>query len=104
MRLFAGDMISDEEILASLQQLRIDIAAMSAAVETNIARAPSLPHRARYLLLLQDLGRRLLQAHTDWLDEVERKLSRERVEPTRHVRVNPSEGGGDRTEASGRAS
>src|SRR5438105_4712927 len=36
MRLFAGDMISDEEILASLQQLRIDIAEMWAAVETNI--------------------------------------------------------------------
>jgi Virulence activator alpha C-term len=80
MRLFAGDMIRDEEILASLQRLRTDIAEMSVAVETNIARAPSLPHRTRYLLLLQDLGRRLLQAHADWLDDVERELSRDRVQ------------------------
>jgi hypothetical protein len=43
-------------------------------VATNIARAPSLPHRTRYMLLHQDLGRRLLQAHADWLDEVEREL------------------------------
>jgi DNA-binding PadR family transcriptional regulator len=75
IRLFAGDMIEDEEILASLQRLRTDIEQMTQIVETNIARAPSLPHRTRYMLLQQDLGRRLLQAHTDWLDEVERELA-----------------------------
>ena len=74
IHLFAGDMIEDEEIVASLQKLRTDIEAMAAAVETNIARAPSLPHRTRYLLLQQDLGRRLLQAHADWLDAVEEEL------------------------------
>jgi hypothetical protein len=26
------------------------------------------------MLLQQDLGRRLLQAHSDWLDDVEREL------------------------------
>ena len=75
MRLFAGDMIEDEEILASLSKLRTDIEEMAAAVATNIARAPSIPHRARYLLLQQDLGRRLLQAHSDWLDAVEAELA-----------------------------
>jgi PadR family transcriptional regulator AphA len=75
VRLFAGDMIEDEEILASLKQLRTNIEQMSAIVATNIARAPSLPHRARYVLLLQDLGRRVLQAHADWLDAVERELA-----------------------------
>ncbi len=74
-RLFAGDMIEDEEILASIEHLRADIERMSAAVGTNIARAPSLPHRTRYLLLLNDLGRRLLQAHIDWLDTVEAGLA-----------------------------
>lgn len=83
MRLFAGDLISDAEILASLHKLRTDIAEMSAAVEANIARAPNLPHRARYLLLLNDLGRRLLEAHAAWLDNVERQLSGDRVESTR---------------------
>jgi DNA-binding PadR family transcriptional regulator len=74
VRLFAGDMISDEEILTSLQLLRDDIARMSTTVAKNVARAPLLPHRVRYMLLQQDLGRRLLQAHSDWLDAVEREL------------------------------
>jgi DNA-binding PadR family transcriptional regulator len=75
LRLFAGDMIEDEEILASLRKLRDDIEQMSEVVATNIARAPNLPHRTRYALLLQDLGLRLLQAHADWLDAVERELA-----------------------------
>ena len=74
VRLFAGDMISDEDIVSSLQRLREDLAEMSAVVERNIARAPGLPHRERYMLLQQDLGRRLVQAHADWLDAVEREL------------------------------
>ena len=78
MRLFAGDMISDEDIVSSLQRLREDLAEMSAVVVRNIARAPGLPHRERYMLLQQDLGRRLGQAHADWLDAVERELGSER--------------------------
>jgi PadR family transcriptional regulator, regulatory protein AphA len=74
MRLFAGDMIDDREILASLRRLRSDVERMSEALETNITRAPGLPHRTRYLLLQQELGRRLLQAHTEWLDTVEQAL------------------------------
>jgi DNA-binding PadR family transcriptional regulator len=74
VRLFAGDLIEDEEILRSLAKLRRDVEQMSAVVATNIPRAPSLPHRHRYHLLLQDLGRRLLEAHADWLDAVEREL------------------------------
>jgi DNA-binding PadR family transcriptional regulator len=73
-RLFAGDLIEDEEILTSLQKLRAEIEEMSKLVTTNIERAPSLPHRTRYLLLQQDLGRRLLQAHADWLDQIESEL------------------------------
>ena len=75
MRIFAGDMLDNEEILRSLQQIRTDVEHMSEALATNIARAPGLPHRTRYLLLLQDLGHRLLRAHADWLDNVERELA-----------------------------
>jgi DNA-binding PadR family transcriptional regulator len=74
LRLFAGDMVEDREILASLQKLREDVEQMSKVIDTNIARAPALPHRARYGLLLQDLGRRSLEADADWLDAVEREL------------------------------
>jgi PadR family transcriptional regulator AphA len=74
-RLFAGDMITDEEILASLKALRDDIEQLTAITDTNISRIAGNPHRARYALLLHDLGRRLLDAHSDWLDEVERELA-----------------------------
>ena len=75
-RLFAGDMITDEEILTSLRKLRADIDEVRAAVETNVARIPRLPERRqRYARLLQDLGRRLVDAHSDWLDMVEDELS-----------------------------
>lgn len=67
-------MIEDREIIGSLQQLREDIARLSAMVLDNEARAQRLPHRTRYLMLQQDLARRLLQAHSDWLDTVEREL------------------------------
>jgi DNA-binding PadR family transcriptional regulator len=73
-RLFAGDLLEDAEILTSLQQLRDDIAALEEVVEVNIARIAQIPHRARYARLLQDLARRLLAAHSSWLDEVEREL------------------------------
>jgi DNA-binding PadR family transcriptional regulator len=74
MRVFAGDIVEDGEIVASLQQLRRDIEQMAESLATNVERAPGFPHRTRYLLLVQDLGRRLLRAHADWLDEVEREL------------------------------
>ncbi|MEA2167069.1 MAG: hypothetical protein QOF76_369 [Solirubrobacteraceae bacterium] len=74
MRLFAGDLLSDAEIVTSLQGLRDDIAEMREVLARNVERAALLTHRTRYLLLYQDLGRRLLDAHADWLDAVEREL------------------------------
>jgi DNA-binding PadR family transcriptional regulator len=75
LRLYAGDMIDDAEILMSLRRLRREVDEMQAVIETNVARAPLFPHRGRYALLFQDLGRRLLQAHAEWLDDVERELA-----------------------------
>jgi DNA-binding PadR family transcriptional regulator len=74
IHIFAGDMVEDGELLAGLQRLRADIEEMHRILDTNVARAPSIPHRTRYLLLEQDLGRRLLRAHEEWLDAVEAEL------------------------------
>ena len=38
--------------------------------------APTLPHRERYLRLVHGLGRRLVEVHEDWVDEVDRELRR----------------------------
>jgi DNA-binding PadR family transcriptional regulator len=74
VRVFAGDLVDDAEIVASLQRLRADLAEMREVVATNVERAPLLPHRTRYALLLQDLGRRLIETHEEWLDAVEEEL------------------------------
>jgi hypothetical protein len=36
--------------------------------------AETLPHRRKYLMLGHQLGRRLLDVHLEWLDDVEREL------------------------------
>ena len=36
--------------------------------------AHTLPHKETYLLLNHALARRIVQAHAEWLDEVEREL------------------------------
>jgi hypothetical protein len=36
--------------------------------------AETIPHRARYLRLVHRLGRRLVEVHEEWVDEVEREL------------------------------
>jgi hypothetical protein len=35
--------------------------------------AGAVPHREKYLLLNHRLARRLVEAHAEWLDEVERE-------------------------------
>jgi hypothetical protein len=37
-------------------------------------RAPEVPHRTRYLRLINDYGRRSLDAQREWLDAVEQAL------------------------------
>ena len=73
-RLLAADLVGDAAVLASLQGLRTEIAALTAQLDAADEVAGSLPHRERYLRLNHLLGRRIIQAHLEWLDEVERQL------------------------------
>ena len=54
--------------------LREEIAELAAIVDADERRANSIPHRERQLRLVRSLGRRLLQAHLEWIEEVEREL------------------------------
>ena len=74
-RLLAADLVGDAAVLASLQGLRAEIVELSAQIDAADAVADSLPHRERYLRLNHLLGRRIIQAHLEWLDEVERQLA-----------------------------
>jgi DNA-binding PadR family transcriptional regulator len=74
-RVLSSDLAEDERVVVeSLQALRDEIAALSAGIDEDERRAASIPHRERQLRLVRSLGRRLLRAHLDWIDEVEREL------------------------------
>jgi PadR family transcriptional regulator, regulatory protein AphA len=74
-KLLAGDLLGDDELLAdTLLTLREQIEAQQAKLEQARPRIDELPHRRRYLLLVHELGNRLLQVQREWLDDVEREL------------------------------
>jgi DNA-binding PadR family transcriptional regulator len=75
VRVLAADLGRDEDVLASLGALREDVTAKRALLAEAKERAETLPHRERYLGLVHRLGDLLLDAHEEWLDEVERELA-----------------------------
>ena len=76
-RVLATDIVGEAPVLESLRALRDDLDQVEAIVAAAEVRAEGLPHRRKYLLLSPHLVRRLLDAHRDWLDEVEKELSDE---------------------------
>jgi hypothetical protein len=72
----AGDLGDDESLRASLDGMRADIARARSNLEAAHVAAASLPHRRRYLDLIQRYGRALLDVHERWLDEAEGELRR----------------------------
>ncbi len=81
VKLLAADFSDDATISASLSGLRDGIATAKARLAILIERAKELPHRERYLRLINDYGVRSLQAQSDWLDAVERELGEPTVQP-----------------------
>jgi DNA-binding PadR family transcriptional regulator len=75
IRLVAGYLVSDAELLTSLQSLEHELDLVSAGLDDAEQFATTLPHRERHLRLVHSLGRRLVAAHREWLAEVERELS-----------------------------
>ena len=76
VKLLAADFADDATIRASLAGLRRELELASERLEVMEERAPSLPHRSRYLRLINDYGRRSLDTQREWLDEVERELGK----------------------------
>jgi PadR family transcriptional regulator AphA len=73
-RLLAADLVGEEAVLDSLLALRSEIADMTARLDAAEAVASTIPSREDYLLLNHRLARRIVQAHADWLDEIEQEL------------------------------
>jgi PadR family transcriptional regulator, regulatory protein AphA len=76
VRVLAGDLVDDAELLESLGGLRAEIGDLQTRLNTAEEMAATLPHRERYLRLVHSLGRALIRVHEEWLDEVERELKR----------------------------
>jgi DNA-binding PadR family transcriptional regulator len=83
-RVLASDLAVDTRVVVeSLHSLREEITELSKGVDEDESRARSIPHRERQLKLVRSLGRRLLQAHLDWIDEVEHEFRAEKPRLTR---------------------
>jgi PadR family transcriptional regulator, regulatory protein AphA len=75
LRLLIADLVGEEPTRESLITLREDIADLSAQLDESEARAETLPHRSKYLLLVLGFLRRLLDLHLELVDEVEREFA-----------------------------
>jgi DNA-binding PadR family transcriptional regulator len=74
VRLLIADLVGEAATRESIVALRDDIADLSARVDEAEASAEALPHRRKYLLLVAEFLRGLLELHLELVDEVERKL------------------------------
>src|ERR671923_1154740 len=74
VKLLAADFADDAPIRASLAGLRHGLERAYRRLEVMERRAPEVPHRTRYLRLINDYGRRSLDAQREWLDAVEQTL------------------------------
>jgi PadR family transcriptional regulator, regulatory protein AphA len=74
VRLLAVEYVDPEVLERSLAALREPLAESYAALDSAEALARELPHRERVLLINHRLARRILDAHTAWLDEAEAEL------------------------------
>jgi DNA-binding PadR family transcriptional regulator len=77
LRLLIADLVGEEVTRESIGTLREDIADLLERLDETDARAEALPHRRKYLLLVNVFLRRLLELHLDWIAEVERELAPE---------------------------
>jgi DNA-binding PadR family transcriptional regulator len=80
VKLLAADFADDQTVLASLAGLRHHIDAGYQRLVEMERRADQLPHRTRYLRLLNELARRSLDTQREWLDHVEHELRGRRPE------------------------
>jgi DNA-binding PadR family transcriptional regulator len=71
VRLLGAEFVDRETLLESLAALRDEIADMTARLDAAREIEATLPRRAKALALNQSLARRILQAHLDWLADVE---------------------------------
>ena len=75
IRVQASDLADDPRVVVqSLQAVRDEITELTEILDESERREEQFPHRRPQLRLLHSLGRRILAAHLEWIDEVEHEL------------------------------
>ena len=75
LRLLIADLVGEAPTRASLDALREDVADLLARIEENEEIARALPHRAKYLLMVNDFLRGLLDLHLQLVDRADAELA-----------------------------
>lgn len=76
LRLLAGDLIADEQIIESFPGMLPELDELESVVEAMYAQADRVPARTRYLRLTHDYARKLVALHREWIADIEAKLAR----------------------------
>ena len=79
LRLLICDLVGEEVTRESMGTLREDIADLTTRLDDSAESAEALPHRRKYLLMVVDFLRRLLELHIELVDEVDRELGPDRA-------------------------
>ena len=102
VKLLAADFSDDATIAASLAGVRAGIERAYQDLEEMERRALEIPHRTRYLRLIDDYARRSLDAQREWLDAVQEELggsgAAERPHRERHEDQQQADQPGERPE------
>lgn len=78
VRMLATDLVGEGSVRESLLAMRAEIEELRAELDAGIERARTLPHRETYLRLNHELALRILDAYDGWLDDVARRLKKQR--------------------------
>ena len=74
LRMLVADLVGEGPTRASISALREDIADLEARLDASMESAEELPHRRKYLQLVNDYLRDLLALKLDWVERVEDEL------------------------------
>ena len=74
IRLLLADLVGEDVTRESIVTLRDDIADLVGRLDESADAANALPHRSKYLLLVNGFLRRLVDLHLEFVDKVERDL------------------------------
>ena len=72
LRLLIADLVGEDVTRTSIATLRDDLADLVGRLEASEAAARELPHREKYLLLVNGFLRGLIDLHSELVDDVER--------------------------------